>query len=323
MQNSLNQLAPQLREFKTGIFQQVNCNDSFSNCYVSAAIKVTSDIQVSTHSVSLVISSWITLAECVEIILEIAAHCRYGTLISWWVRFQWWLYCAGNSPHWGKVWLWVHSLYWTLNYDPEGTDGNWRKHSRRSAELGFAREGNPAYFAKNWSQADNMFGRRKSLLEIRFSRENHPLERVPFLVERHVSKQNYWSDHNPQVFDINSNTKILVWFDLWDGGIMGPFFFRNEERDTVAINCHHRVMLSDFPGLELDDADISGLSFLQDGARWHKRCNVQNCVGKTWRLGHLAGSVYQLAAAIMQLDTPQLFSLWFAVVSQSFWRDRI
>lgn len=81
-------------------------------------------------------------------------------------------------------------------------------------------------------------------------------EKVIFSDEAHfwlngfVNKQNcrYWSSANPQQYQEQSlhPQKLTVWCGLWHGGIIGPYFFRNEEG-----------MLRDYFYPELEEIDIT------------------------------------------------------------------
>ncbi|GFU90321.1 uncharacterized protein TNCV_4947031 [Trichonephila clavipes] len=60
-----------------------------------------------------------------------------------------------------------------------------------------------------------------------FSDEAH------FLLNGYVNKQNcrIWSEANPQVYVETPlhPEKLTVWCALWDGGVIGPYFFKNVE----------------------------------------------------------------------------------------------
>ncbi|GFV20676.1 uncharacterized protein TNCV_777211 [Trichonephila clavipes] len=75
---------------------------------------------------------------------------------------------------------------------------------------------------------------------ILFSDEAH------FWLNGYVNKQNcrIWSEANPQVYVETPlhPEKLTVWFALWAGGIIGPYFFKNDEGHNVTVNdgatCH-------------------------------------------------------------------------------------
>ncbi|GFV59721.1 DUF4817 domain-containing protein [Trichonephila clavipes] len=66
---------------------------------------------------------------------------------------------------------------------------------------------------------------------ILFSDEAH------FWLNGYVNKQNcrIWSEVNPQVYVETPlhPEKLTVWCALWDGGIIGPYFFKNDECHNV------------------------------------------------------------------------------------------
>ncbi|GFW09308.1 putative transposable element [Trichonephila clavipes] len=103
---------------------------------------------------------------------------------------------------------------------------------------------------------------------ILFSDEAH------FWLNGYVNKQNcrISSEANPQV---NVETplhpeKLTVWCDLWAGGIIGPYFFKNDEGHNVTVNGdRYRAMITNFfiPGL--NNRDVQELWFQQDGATYH------------------------------------------------------
>ncbi|GFY08054.1 putative transposable element [Trichonephila clavipes] len=91
-----------------------------------------------------------------------------------------------------------------------------------------------------WAQNENAvvpdFHKR-----ILFSDEAH------FWLNGYVNKQNcrIWSEANPQVYVETPlhPEKLTVWCALWAGGIIGPYFFKNDEGHNVTVNedgatCH-------------------------------------------------------------------------------------
>ena len=97
-----------------------------------------------------------------------------------------------------------------------------------------------------------------------------------FWLNGYVNKQNcrFWDAHNPQMFEEASMhpQRLTVWCGLWHGGIIGPYFFRNEEGVAVNVNGEqYRKMLTEFLWPELDSIDITEMWFQQDGATCHTR----------------------------------------------------
>ncbi|GFT10062.1 transposable element Tc3 transposase [Trichonephila clavipes] len=103
---------------------------------------------------------------------------------------------------------------------------------------------------------------------ILFSDEAH------FWLNDYVNKQNcrIWSEANPQVYDEIPlhPEKLTVWCALWAGGIIGPYFFKNDEGHNVTVNGdRYRAMITHFFIPELNNHDVQELWFQQDGATCH------------------------------------------------------
>ncbi|GFW39071.1 uncharacterized protein TNCV_1830631 [Trichonephila clavipes] len=103
---------------------------------------------------------------------------------------------------------------------------------------------------------------------ILFSDEAH------FWLNGYVNKQNcrIWSEANPQVYVETPlhPEKLTVWCALWDGGITGTYFFKNDEGHNVTVNGdRYRAMITNFFIPELNNHDIQELWFQQDGATCH------------------------------------------------------
>ncbi|GFV82509.1 uncharacterized protein TNCV_3982991 [Trichonephila clavipes] len=80
---------------------------------------------------------------------------------------------------------------------------------------------------------------------ILFSDETH------FWLNGYVNKQNcrIWSEANPQVYVETPlhPEKLTVWCALWAGGIIGPYFFKNDEGHNVTVNGdRYRAMITNF-----------------------------------------------------------------------------
>ncbi|GFX54562.1 transposable element Tcb1 transposase [Trichonephila clavipes] len=103
---------------------------------------------------------------------------------------------------------------------------------------------------------------------ILFSDEAH------FWRNGYVNKQNcrIWSEANPQVYVETPlhPEKLTVWCASWAGGIIGPYFFKNDEGDNVTVNGdRYRAMITNFFIPELNNHDVQELWFQQDGATCH------------------------------------------------------
>ncbi|GFY33452.1 DUF4817 domain-containing protein [Trichonephila clavipes] len=95
-----------------------------------------------------------------------------------------------------------------------------------------------------------------------------------FWLSGYVNKQNcrIWSEANPQVYVETPlhPEKLTVWCTLWAGGIIGPYFFKNDEGHNVTVNGgRYRAMITNFFLPELNNHDAQKLWFQQDGATCH------------------------------------------------------
>ncbi|GFW53270.1 histone-lysine N-methyltransferase SETMAR [Trichonephila clavipes] len=95
-----------------------------------------------------------------------------------------------------------------------------------------------------------------------------------FWLNGYVNKQNchIWSEANPQVYVETPlhPEKLTVWCALWAGGIIGPYFFKNDEGHNVTVNGdRYRAMITNFFIPELNNHDVQDLWFQQDGATCH------------------------------------------------------
>ncbi|GFX00855.1 putative DD41D transposase [Trichonephila clavipes] len=64
--------------------------------------------------------------------------------------------------------------------------------------------------------------------------------------------------------------KLTVWCALWAEGIIGPYFFKNDEGHNVTVNGdRYRAMITNFFIPELNNHDVQELWFQQDGATCH------------------------------------------------------
>ncbi|GFT94888.1 uncharacterized protein TNCV_1471951 [Trichonephila clavipes] len=95
---------------------------------------------------------------------------------------------------------------------------------------------------------------------ILFSDEAH------FWLNGYVEKQNcrIWKEANPQVYveiPLHSE-KLTVWCALWAGGIIGSYFFKNDEGHNVTVNGdRYRAMIINFFIPALNNHDVQNLWF--------------------------------------------------------------
>lgn len=104
--------------------------------------------------------------------------------------------------------------------------------------------------------------------KILFSDESH------FHLQGYVNKQNcrIWATENPrQVLEVPLySQKVTVWCAFWSGGVVGPFFFEDEEGNSVTVNgSRYRDMLANFLCPQLSVLPTNELYFQQDGATCH------------------------------------------------------
>lgn len=165
---------------------------------------------------------------------------------------------------------------------------------RRSQELGIARTtlwrilrkdlGTHAYKIKLTQELkplDHLKRRNFSNWALVKLEENEEFHRkIIFSDEAHfwlngfVNKQNmrYWSATNPHVLLETPlhPQKITVWCGFHAAGVIGPYFFVDENDRHVTVNGErYRVMLEDYLWPELDELDINDMWFQQDGATSH------------------------------------------------------
>ncbi|GFV23618.1 putative transposable element, partial [Trichonephila clavipes] len=77
---------------------------------------------------------------------------------------------------------------------------------------------------------------------------------------------------NPQVYVETPlhPEKLTVWCTLWAGGIIGPYFFKNDEGQNVTVNGdRYRAMIANLFIPELNNHDVQELWFHQDGTTCH------------------------------------------------------
>ncbi|GFU91406.1 uncharacterized protein TNCV_2541741 [Trichonephila clavipes] len=90
---------------------------------------------------------------------------------------------------------------------------------------------------------------------ILFSDEAH------FWLNGYINKQNcrIRSEANPQVYVETPlhPEKLTVWCALWAGGIIGPYFFKNDEGHNVTVNGdRYRAMITNVFIPELNNHDV-------------------------------------------------------------------
>ncbi|XP_011859579.1 PREDICTED: uncharacterized protein LOC105557057 [Vollenhovia emeryi] len=104
--------------------------------------------------------------------------------------------------------------------------------------------------------------------KIVFSDEAH------FWLNGYVNKQNcrFWSESNPhEVLETPLHPeRCTVWCGIHAGGIIGPYFFKNEKRANITVNGpRYRAMINNFFFQNIDAFDPEEFWFQQDGATAH------------------------------------------------------
>lgn len=112
-------------------------------------------------------------------------------------------------------------------------------------------------------EVDRNFGAK-----IIFSDEAH------FWLNGYVNKQNcrIWGAENPrEILEVEMHPlKVTVWCAFWANGVIGPYFFEDEDGRRLNVNKQrYQTMLRDYFWPKLDGIDISNVYFQQDGATCH------------------------------------------------------
>ena len=87
-----------------------------------------------------------------------------------------------------------------------------------------------------------------------------------FDLGEYVNKQNcrIWGIENPHDYiEKPANPKrVTVWCGFWSSGIIGPFFFENEQGEAVTVNGdHYRAMLNKFLFTKIEEESIGNIWF--------------------------------------------------------------
>ncbi|GFW39773.1 uncharacterized protein TNCV_2419391 [Trichonephila clavipes] len=135
----------------------------------------------------------------------------------------------------------------------------------------------------------------------------HLTDEAHFWLNGYVNKQNcrIWSEANPQVYVETPlhPEKLTVWCALWAGGIIGPYFFKNDEGHNVTVNGdRYRALITNFFIPELTNHDVQDLWFQQDGATCHTaRVTIDLLKDTFWTC--------ELASKVLSFNTARLFSV--------------
>ena len=56
--------------------------------------------------------------------------------------------------------------------------------------------------------------------------------------------------------------RVTVWCGFWAGGLIGPYFFENENGIAITVNgIRYREMITNFLWHEIDDMDVEDIWF--------------------------------------------------------------
>ena len=109
---------------------------------------------------------------------------------------------------------------------------------------------------------DADFGKKKII----FSIEAH------FDLGGNVNKQHcsIWGTENPHAYieKPRNPKRVTIWRGFWSRGIIGPFFFENEQVEAVTGNSdRYRAILNEFLFTKIEEEEnIGNIWFQQDGA---------------------------------------------------------
>ena len=142
--------------------------------------------------------------------------------------------------------------------------------------------------------------------QIFFSDEAH------FWLNGYVNKQNcrIWSEDNPQVYVKTPlhPEKMTVWCALWAGGIIGPYFFKNDDGQNVTVNGdRYRAMITNIFIPELNNHDVQELWFQQDGATCHGH-RSNSCA--RWRIDSFGSSAMLHSTVAIASSVRTVRRLW-------------
>ena len=95
--------------------------------------------------------------------------------------------------------------------------------------------------------------------------------KILFIDDSNVNKQNcrIWAEE--QLEEVQElplyPEKTTVWCGLWAGGIIGPYFFKNDDGRHVTVNAaRYRALISNFLLPEIEARNLDDIWCQQDGA---------------------------------------------------------
>ena len=108
----------------------------------------------------------------------------------------------------------------------------------------------------------------------RFWQKNNLSDEAHFDLGGYVNKQNcsIWGTENTNAYieKLTHIKRITVWCGFWFRGIIGPFFFENEQGEDVTVKGdRYRAMLNDFLFTKIEEKDVDNIWFQKDNATCH------------------------------------------------------
>ncbi|GFV30863.1 DUF4817 domain-containing protein [Trichonephila clavipes] len=140
-----------------------------------------------------------------------------------------------------------------------------------------------------------------------------------FCLNGYVNTQNcrIWNEANPQVYVETQlhPEKLTVWCALWACGIIGSYFFKNDEGHNITVNGdQYRAMIRNFFISELNNHDVQELWFQQDGATCHTaRATIdllKDTFDKRHTLYHLEDNIRRVIADIQPQMLEKVIENW-------------
>lgn len=107
-----------------------------------------------------------------------------------------------------------------------------------------------------------------------------------FYLDGFVNKQNcrIWGSEKPRPNEEQPSStvaKVSVWCAIWANGIIGPYFFENQQGKPAAVNTStYQQMLNGFLLPKLQTMDIGNKWFQHDGASWHTQSQTVDILRK-------------------------------------------
>ena len=114
-----------------------------------------------------------------------------------------------------------------------------------------------------------------------FYRKTLFTDEAHFSLNGYVNKQNcrIWAAENPKAVHTVAlhPDKVTVWCAFSAAGVIGPYFFENENGQRVTVNGNrYRNMIANYFFQKIGDTDMVNMWFQQDGATCHTAAETIN-----------------------------------------------